>query len=65
MNGNIGPIGDQEALLENFAVDLTEAAYAAALRHGVLGSWVDLELDLSQVLAERVRQSRRELPPRR
>ena len=64
MNGNNGTIGEQQTLLEDFTADLTEAAYSAALRHGVGGSWVDLELDLWHVLADTVRKWKRELPGR-
>lgn len=60
MNGSNPTIKDQETLLENFAAELTEAAYLAALRHGVAGSWVDLELDLWHVLADKVRMRGRE-----
>jgi len=47
---------DQEALLEDFAADLANAAYPIALQRGSARSWVDLELDLWKVLAERVKQ---------
>jgi hypothetical protein len=40
---------------------LTDAAYAVALRHGVSGSWIDLQLDLWRVLTEAV--ERGESPP--
>ena len=43
-------------LLANFAAELTNAAYPIALRHGIEGSWVDLELDLWRVLAETVKK---------
>ena len=64
MNGNNRTIRDQETFLENFAAELTEAAYLAALRHGVGGSWVDLELDLWQVLGDTVQKWGPGLPPR-
>ena len=62
MNGNTRTIRSQDALLESFAAELTEAAYRVALRHGVGGSWVDLELDLWQVLGDSVQKWGRELP---
>jgi len=55
----------QDAFLESFAAELTEAAYLVALRHGVGGSWVDLELDLWQVLGDSVQKWGRELPASR
>jgi hypothetical protein len=56
---------DQETFLEDFAAELTQVAYLAALRHGVGGSWVDLELGLWHALADTVRKwgnSRRDRP---
>jgi hypothetical protein len=62
MNSSNQTVRHQETSLENFTADLTEAAYRAALRHGIAGSWVDLELDLWQVLADRVQKWKRDLP---
>jgi hypothetical protein len=45
---------DWDTLLVAFAAELTNAAYRVALQHGIAGSWVDLELDLWKVMAERV-----------
>jgi hypothetical protein len=45
----------------NFTAKLTDAAYSVALRHGVSGSWIDLQLDLWRVLTETV--ERGESPP--
>jgi hypothetical protein len=50
MNGN-HEAGDWQTSLGNFAAELTEAAYPVALKHGLAGSWIDLELDLRKVLA--------------
>jgi len=47
-------------MLENVAAELTEAAYPVALRHGVLGSSIDLELDLWRVFVETVKQWQRD-----
>jgi hypothetical protein len=55
--------GDQHSSLENFAAVLTDTAYLVALRHGVSGSSVDLELKLWQALGEAVRKWEQELPP--
>jgi len=40
--------------LETLAAELTDAAYPIALRHGIAGSWVDLELNLWKVLTATV-----------
>ena len=37
-----------------FTAKLTDAAYAVALRYGVSGSWIDLQLDLWRALTEAV-----------
>ena len=42
--------------LEDFAAELTEAAYSAALRSGVGSSWLDVELALWKVLNEEVKK---------
>jgi hypothetical protein len=47
---------------ENFAAELTHAVYPIALRIGMRGSWLDLELELWHVLADTVRMWERELP---
>jgi hypothetical protein len=39
------------------AAELTDVAYAFALRHGVTGWWIDLQLDLWRMLAEAVEQA--------
>ena len=46
MNSTDRTIRDRDAYVENFAAELTDAAYPVALRHGVAGSSIDLELDL-------------------
>ena len=46
----------RDALLDNFAAELTRAAYYVALRHGTAGTWLDLELDLWRALADTVKQ---------
>jgi hypothetical protein len=56
MPGNDRNTGNRDALLENFAAELTDVAYPIALRHGGAGSWVDLELDLWRVLGETVKK---------
>jgi len=41
--------------LERLAAEVTDTAYAIALRHGTCSSWVDLELTLWKALARTVR----------
>lgn len=41
---------------DDLAAELTNVVYRVALRHGVKGSWLDLELDLWRVLDEAVRE---------
>jgi hypothetical protein len=52
---------DHEILLDKFTAQLTEAAYLVALRHGGEGSWIDLKLDLWEVLADAILKCRREV----
>lgn len=63
MNSKKRTGSDQEVFLDNFAADLAEAAYRTALRHGVGGSSIDLELDLWHVLDETVQKWGREVAP--
>ena len=55
MSDNPGAACNRDALLENFAAELTRAAYGVALRHATAGAWVDLELDLWKALADTVK----------
>ncbi len=43
--------------LATFAADLTDAAYSVALRHGIAGSWIDLQLDVWRVLARTIAET--------
>jgi hypothetical protein len=54
MNDEARATAGRNALLDTFAVELTRAAYEVALRHGAAGTWLDLELELWQVLADTV-----------
>jgi hypothetical protein len=45
-----------DGALERLAADVTDTAYAVALRHGAGGSWADLELDLWKALARTIRE---------
>ncbi len=42
--------------LDDFVAALTEAVYPVALRHQASEPWLDLELDLWQVMARTVQQ---------
>src|SRR5262245_6211581 len=46
MPANRSSAEETGALLVTFAADLTDAAYSAALRHGIAGSWIDLQLEV-------------------
>jgi hypothetical protein len=61
MNGYRPAAGGGHSSLASFTAKLTDAAYAVALRHGVSGSWIDLQLDLWRALTEAV--ERAESPP--
>ena len=50
-------------VLDAFTAELTRATYVVALRCGIEGSWMDLELDLWKVLSEKVQKWRQERPP--
>ncbi len=45
----------RDALLENFAAELTRAAYCVALQARTEGSWLDLELGLWRALTDKIR----------
>jgi hypothetical protein len=63
MNGNHGAACDRETLLENVAAELTSAVYPLALRQGMRGSWITVELGLWRALAATVTAWARERPP--
>ena len=55
---------EQDADLDRFAAELTDAAYPVALKYGVSGSSIDLELEIWRTLTDLVRRRGRELLPR-
>ena len=63
MSDNPGAAGNRDTLLENFAAELTSAAYSVALRNGMNGSWLKVELGLWRALAQTVKKWAREWPP--
>jgi hypothetical protein len=50
---------DAGHVLTSFAADLTDAAYSVVLRHGIGGSWIDLQLDVWRVLAASITEAPR------
>src|SRR5262249_15000233 len=54
MPANCSDAEEIGALLVTFAADLTDAAYSVALRHGIAGSWIDLQLEVWRAIARRV-----------
>ena len=48
---------------EDFAAELTQAAYGVALRHGAGERWLDLQLELWMALKDTLDRSERESPP--
>ena len=62
MNGADTTTGDRGVPLETLAAEFTTVAHAIALRQGVGGRWLDLQLGLWRSLAETVRQRGREWP---
>jgi hypothetical protein len=63
MSDNPRATCNRDTLLENFAAELTSAAYPLVLRHGTRGSWIKVELALWRVMAETVKKWAREGPP--
>ncbi|HEV7998505.1 MAG TPA: hypothetical protein VGP63_01420 [Planctomycetaceae bacterium] len=61
MNNGHTTQSDQDALLDTFAAELTDAAYPIALKYGVLGSSLDLELEIWKTFTELVRRRGREI----
>ena len=62
MSDNHGATCDRDTLLENLAAELTSAAYAVALRHGLEDKWLDLQLELWKALKETVKKQGQEPP---
>jgi len=60
MIANHGISSKRDSLLDHFAAELTSAAYAVALRHGVEDQWLDLELELWETLKEMVKKRKQE-----
>ena len=56
MNGNHCTSGERDTFLKSLAAELTDAAYAVALRHEKPDSWVELELELWKAMGETVQR---------
>ena len=63
MSDNHGATCNRDTLLEDFAAELTCAVFPLALRHGMRGWWVKVELSLWRALAETVKKWAPERPP--
>jgi hypothetical protein len=63
VSDNHGATCTQDSLFENFAAELTSAAYPLALRQGMRGSWITVELGLWRALADTVKKWAQERPP--
>jgi hypothetical protein len=61
MNNEHATQNDQDVLLDTFAAELTQAAYPIALKYGVLGSSLDLELEIWKTLTDLVHKRGHEL----
>jgi hypothetical protein len=57
-----GAVSNRDNLLEYFAAELTSAAYAVALRHGLEAKWLDLQLELWKAVEETVKKWDQEWP---
>ena len=62
MSDNDSASGHRETLLENSAAELTDAAYAVAIRHGVEDNWLDPELELWEAIKEAVKKREQASP---
>ncbi len=56
MSDNQSSFWNQNILFENFAAEVTSAAYAVALRHSAEAKWLDLELELWEALKVTVKK---------
>lgn len=55
-------ICEEDELLNTFAAELTDAAYPIALKYGVSGSSLDLELEIWKTFIALLHQRGRSLP---
>jgi hypothetical protein len=53
---------DGDSTVEDFAAELTKAAYPVMVRHGMVDNWLDVELELWRALVRTVEKWEREWP---
>jgi hypothetical protein len=63
MHDNARAPADRDALLDNFAAELTRAVYHVALRHAPAATWLDLQLELWRAVADTVNRWGSKPPP--
>jgi len=63
MNNQDATNRDQDDRLDTFAAELTAAAYPIALKYGVSGSSLDLELEIWKTIIVFLHKRKRELFP--
>jgi hypothetical protein len=63
MSDNHAAACNRDIRLENFAAELTSAAYPLALRQGMNDSWIKVELGLWWALTETVEKWAKDWPP--
>ena len=61
MSGQEKTDHDRDSLLDRFAAEVTAATYPIALKYGVLGSSLDLELEIWKTVTALVRERGTEL----
>jgi hypothetical protein len=62
IDNHVAPF-NRDIVLENFAAELTSAAYFVTLQRGIGCSWIKMELGLWRALSETVEKWAREWPP--
>jgi hypothetical protein len=63
MSDNKRTACERDTQVDNFAAELTSAVYPLALRRGLKGSWLKVELGLWRALTEAVKRWVGEWPP--
>jgi len=56
MSNSHAPERKRDLQLENFAANLTDAAYRVALQHGVGDRWIELQVNLWGAMTEAIEQ---------
>ncbi len=63
MNHTAETVNEQDESLDTFAAELTDAAYPIALKYGVSGSSLDLELEIWKTFIELLHRRFAEMLP--